>query len=332
MTSVWTRTSGPGAALGILVALCLGCGGNGGGAEEVLLVASANPVEPVLGLGGGGGDAGDLYVLDPASGELLGTIDTSGTCEAVPCEIGRTASAAWDPGAQLLVAGMGGSGGLCSGCILTIDLATGVAEVLWDNAALQSAVGMAFNVDAVPGMARRGDGTFFATVRESEGGAVGLVSFTRTQAPVFVATTGVAEDLMLQYDIGNALAFDDAGTLFYTTGAGLSTIDPATADATHQGAVSYEGFGVLAEDEDFTRITSMAILPDGTTVGVLHDDGLRFFGTLDRVTRVFSTTDFYEGSDFETETGMSHLGGLSSVPRGRAENAMEPVEPVIMIE
>ena len=91
----------------------------------------------VGGLGGAG--SGDLQVLDDATGEFLGVVDTVADCAGTPCEIGRISSSVFDPIAQRLITGIGNSS-FCAGCVLSINLTTGIATVLWNNAILQAAV------------------------------------------------------------------------------------------------------------------------------------------------------------------------------------------------
>lgn len=285
-------------SLAVLVAaLSIGCG--------------AEFVEFVLIAGVGQASPGTLLVLDAKTGEPLGAIDTFASCDGSPCEIGRPGSIAWHRNAHLLVLGMGG-GGPFAGSIVVVDPRTGEASLLWSNAIIQEAVGGALSVDAVGGLAEGLSGTFYATVKSGEGGPVGLIRFSLTEGPMFLGVTGVASEVGAMFDLGNALTFDGA-TLLYTTGAGLSKIDPATANATHLGPVTYAGFPPLDENPDFTRINSMATLPNGRIAAVLDDDEARYFGFLDPDTRVFSTTGFWGGLPFEAD-GLMRVTGLGAMP------------------
>lgn len=288
-----------------LFSLLSACGGGGGSDPE--------PTVLVGGLSLSGGAAGDLYVLNSDTGEVLGFLDTSADCGGTPCEIGSIRSSVYDSASQSLIVGTSNST-FCTGCIIQIDLTTFVGTILWDNATLQAAVGADFNVSAVPGMTMRSDGQIFATVKQGAGGPVGLIRFTRTTSPTYIGLTGVAASVSRTYDLGNGIAFWPDGTLYYTTGAGLSTIDTSTAVATNIGDLTYDGITVVA-DPDFTKVGGLVLTPAWKLVGILDNDGAeRFFGTLAPDTRTFSTTEFYAGDSIETVYGLNNLGGLGVIP------------------
>ncbi len=273
-------------------------------------VSDGTPVVLVAGLSGL--TAGDLYILDSESGEVLGFVDTGADC-GTPCEIGSIRSSVYEPVSETLIVGTSGSN-FCSACIVQIDLSTRTGTILWNNAAIQNVVDVDFLVNAVAGMSMNFDGTIYAVVKQGEGGPVGLISFTTSTPPVYIGLTGVAASVLRLYDLGNGIAFWPDGTLYYTTGAGLSTINIATAVATNLGDLIYDGL-VVSGDPDFTKVGGMTLTPSGKLVGILDDSNTgRYFGTLDPATRTFATTAFYAGASIESIYGLNKISGLGVIP------------------
>ena len=273
--------------------------------------------------------SGNLIILDAANGEIIGEVDTFAMCEPmVACELDKLRASVYHPATGLLIAATSSNDEFCETCIVGIDLATGEAALIADNEELQNAAGMDLDVDGIGGLAVS-RGIIFATIKSGEGGQVGLVSLGTDTPLAYLGLTGVAAELMMSFDLGNAIAFDDSSTLHYTTGAGLSTIDPTNADATHVGAITLEGFTSAADpgDEDFVRVNSLTILPTGEARGIFVDDGPRYLGALDLTTRVFSTVGFYGADDFDTATGYGRIDSLAWVPESAVADDIEEDAP-----
>lgn len=280
---------------------------------------------PFLLIGSEGGiGGGDLYVLDPVTGEISGVLDTSADCAGTPCEIGSIRSSAYDADSQTLIVGTSNDSDFCPACIIQIDLTSFIGTILWDNATLQNAIGTDFNVNAVPGISIRSDGTMFATLKQGEGGAVGLIRFSTSSSPTYIGLTGVAQSVSRQYDLGNGLAFSSDGTLYYTTGAGLSSINTSTAEATNIGDLTYVGITIVP-DEDFTRVGGLVITPSQQLAGILTHDSQRFFGIIDPNDLTFSTTDFFQGDSIETVYNLNKFTGLGLIPERFVTNSISPL-------
>lgn len=193
---------------------------------------------------------GDLYTVDPDTGTeelLLDTVPTAfgGT------EIGVVSAMLWVPETELLWLGMGGNAD-CSGCILTVDVETGVTTVLEDT-----------GERAVPGLAMRpADGQIFMPEGDSEA----FFSVDTETGEVEEIATGITDS-------------SGKGITFTLGGECIVAADESLYEVILAGTITDRLIGemVLLGLPDFAggySIGSLTTRPqDGVIFGILKDDG-----------------------------------------------------------
>jgi len=146
--------------------------------------------------------------------------------------------------------GMGGNS-ICAGCVMTVDVSTGVVTQLRDNSSA---------MNGVPDFAMRDDGTIF--VSEGDGSSF------------YEADPVTGEFTLLGVNVGgsggSAMTFASDGSLYLTGNDDLYEVDPDAPSSTELGVMTLVGFPAIS---GYT-IGSMTTRPsDGAMFGILKDDG-----------------------------------------------------------
>ncbi|MHC4450146.1 MAG: NHL repeat-containing protein [Planctomycetota bacterium] len=195
--------------LGLAMVACGGGGGGGSGGSVYTLIAFDH--------------VGDLYRINPATGNDTLLLDTFYHPVNPPVSLDRVSSAVYNDAAGAVWIG-GGGNNVCASCTFEIDGATGEAIRLSDNAGV--------NLKATPGMAINSAGRIF--VHQGEG--TGLYSVDNvTGAATLISDTTAGK-------VGNGMVFDGSDVLYLATDSKLYTVDTITGDATEVANLTLIGF------------------------------------------------------------------------------------------
>lgn len=222
-----------GLSLGLILAACSSGGGSNGSVYTLIAFDHL----------------GDLYRIDPATGNDTLLMDTYYNPVNPPVSLDRVSSAVYNDAAGAVWIG-GGGNNVCPSCTFEIDPATGEAIRLSDNAGV--------NLKATPGMAINSAGRIF--VHQGEG--TGLYSIDNvTGAATLISDTTAGK-------VGNGMVFTGSDVLYLATDSKLYTVDTTTGVATEIDDLTLTGFPLNTTGE----IVSMTRRPsDGAIFCILKE-------------------------------------------------------------
>lgn len=243
-------------ALGLFLGLLMtACGGGGGGSGGSLYTLVAFD------------HLGDMYRISPASGNDTLLIDTFYNPVNPPVDLDRVSSCVYNDTAGAIWLG-GGGNGVCASCTFELDMATGEATRLADNAGV--------NLKASPGMAINSAGQIF--VHQGEGTGLYRVD-NATGAATLISDTTAGK-------VGNGMTFDENDVLYLATDSKLYTVDTTSGVATEVADLTLIGFPPATTGE----IVSMSMrMTDNRVYAILKEGagrggGNSFFCRLDLAT------------------------------------------------
>jgi outer membrane protein assembly factor BamB len=197
---------------------------------------------------------GDIYSVDPATGQETFLLDTTPAVPRGGADIGVVSAMLHVPQTGALWAGTGGNA-TCNGCILTIDPDTGVATELFDNSD---------ETNGIPGLTiRPSDGRIFM----GEGDSSGFYELD--------ATTGDATRIgdNIASSSGKGITFSADETLYLAADETLYSVDPDAAPPTDAeiGDFTLTGFPAFAGGFSIGAMTTRP--SDGAIFAIVKDDG-----------------------------------------------------------
>lgn len=227
-------------ALLTLLALLAGCSGGGGGNPPPPPPPDAAPSDLLISFD----REGELYLVDPTTGVDTLKLDTN----MGGVDIGVVSSALYVSDAGRIWLGMGGLGSIpCSGCVLSLDTATGVATMQADTP-----------MKGLTSMTRSPAGGFIYATNGSTSELWGINPANGTPQRIANFSEGVAR--------GGGMAFNQ-GTLYAALDIALYSVNPSTAVTTQVQQFTYNGFPVPIGDG---AVNSMALLGN-TMYGIIFD-------------------------------------------------------------
>jgi hypothetical protein len=219
-----------------------GGGGNGTPTPETLCAADRTN--------------GDVYTVDPATGQATLLIDTFIDVSKAPENIGRVSSMAYIPQTGAWWLGTGGTA-TCDGCILTLNPSTGEATVLSQDGGQNHGIG-------VSGLAVNADSeiyTFCSDCRDE---------FFQID-PVTGAYTQL-DDATGSGNRGNGTTFSSGGQLFVISDEVLYRVDPSDSAVTQIAEVTFSGFPAFqGNSQPIVSMTTRS--SDGAVFAIVMDGG-----------------------------------------------------------
>ena len=232
--------------------ILVACGGGGGSSPSPYTLVAFNA-------------DGDFFALSPTTGQATPLADTYyQPFKGDPAvELEDVSSCVYNPETDEIWIGPGGRGA-CRSCILRLDLATGEAIRLMDNADA--------GIEAIPGMAVGPNGTIYTSQYSHKFAEPsdddGLYSLNNQ--------TGAAVHLSMDWPgaVGNGMTFDAAGELYFAADGKLYWVDldgdptamPPVAPFTAIELRLQNRVGFPFDPGTLGDIISMATHPDDGTI------------------------------------------------------------------